>query len=305
MRLFQLSVLLLLTGAWACQKSVDPTVTVVRNAPDITTPVSNTSPVVSTTATLSAMVDLYAHFAMPFPASATQRIREINVYKDSSLIAKSAFRYDQAGLPASRTFTEGQANRVVSRVVSYTHDAGARLVRESVMALESNGLPAETPSSVTEYEYADGLLASVSRQSRVSFYPLNLTSRTTYRYTGKALTRATSINYYNALCSCNTPYPSDSTRQHFSDNNRQATRVDSVWLMCPPTASCSSQFSRQITTQTERDAKGNAVLIQTNANNQPLAKYTYRYDYQGPDGLISSAVNETLGLRYTFAYEPK
>ncbi len=276
----------------------------VPAVPQSTTPASTTAPVGSTTI-LSAVSDLYAQFATPLPTSATQRIREINVYKDTLLIAKSAFRYDQAGLLTSRTFTEGRVNGVISRVVSYTYDTGARLVRETVTNLESNGLPTEAPTSITEYDYAEGLLTSVSRKSRVSFYPLNLSGRITYRYTGKTLTRATSINYYNTLCSCNTTYPTDSTRQLFSDNTKQATRIDSVWLVCPPTAACSSQFSRQITTQTERDAKGNAVLIQTNANNQPVAKYTYTHQYEGPNGLISGSTNQTLGLRYAFVYESK
>ncbi|MBO0948703.1 hypothetical protein [Fibrella forsythiae] len=308
MKLFQTSVLLLLLSTWACQKSVDPTaaVTAALTTPaSSTSPVSNTTSVVSTTATLSAAVDLYAHFAMPFPTSATQRIREINIYKDSSLIAKSVFRYNQAGLLASRTFTEGQANGIVSRVVSYSYNADSRLARELVTPLDNNGLPTETPAAVIDYTYTGGLLASVSRKSRVSIYPLSLSGRTTYRYTGQALTKATSINYFSPLCACNTAYPSDSTRQLFSDNTKQATRVDSVWLVCPPGAACSSLFSRQIITQTERDAKGNAMLIQTNTNNQPVANYTYSYEYQGPEGLISSARNQTLGLRYTFVYESK
>ncbi|MEZ0542800.1 hypothetical protein [Fibrella arboris] len=288
----------------ACQKSVDPVVTRIVNTPDpVTAPVSNTPTLVSSTVSLPALADLYRQFAAPIPASATQRLKEINVYKDSSLVAKSTCQYNPVGLLASRIFIEGQPGGIVSRVISYTYGTDSQLLREAVSNLATSG--SEAPTSLTEYAYTNGLLASVSRQSRVSFYPLNLNNHTTYQYTGKALTSATSLSYYNALCSCNTAYPTDSTRQVFSADTKQTTRVDSVWLVCPPSAACSSQFSRQVATKTERDARGNIVLMQTSANSQPQASYTYSHQYTGPDGLISSSVNQTLGLRYVFVYEGK
>ena len=321
MKRFTSSLLLpLLALLLACKKPADPAVSIVVTPPvSTTTPVSNTSPVSTTTPATSSTVvwgqapydvDLFSQFAQPFPASSTQRLREITIYNGTKVVAQSSFSYDEIGRLTAQKFTKGLTQGPYAQKFIYAYDTNNRRVREEAYSLSENGAVNDPPYAITDYTYVDGLLTIAARKSKVSFYPLSLATKTTYQYAGGLLTKGMFLNYYSTGCVCNVPSPLDSTRQVLILNGKTTSRIDSTWHICYPGSSCQTSLQLRIVTQTERDDKGNVIMLTVDSkpqssNTETIKTYKYIHQYNGPDGLLSTSTSEGFGLRYEFIYESK
>ena len=62
----------------------------------------------------------------------------------------------------------------------------------------------------------------------------------------------------------------------------------------------------------ELDPRDNVLLLRTDerrfyrdGDQLTITTNAYTHQYNGPDRLISGSINQALGLRYEFVYEPK
>lgn len=289
----------------------------------VTSPVSTTSPTVPAPpaiprGTAPSGVDLYAQFAQPFSSLPDRRLKEINVFKDSALVASSTFMYSLVGLLASRTYLSYYNDGSASvRGVRYAYDGQGRLLNEANVQLKDPKDPtSEQITALTTYAYAGDRLAYANQKTpALSYLPgtLSLNAYTVYRYPRQDVREFIRLGYYSAVGTVNVTEPTDSTRQLLKTNIRLTTRTDSTWsILRIPGSPIQSFLVRRSLEETERDERGNATSIRntvtfysSETTQTTTTEQTYKHQYDGPGGLISSSVYPAYKLRYVFLYEPK
>ena len=301
------ALLLLSSLVWACQKPPEIVITPVVTPPPVVYYPPVTTPSVKPDA--PSGVDLYAQFAQPFISSATQRLKQINIYKDTLLVANSVFAYNNTGQVATVAYLRYFNGTPYRNTVSYAYDDQNRLIHDEESQLVMFSSYRETVTKTTDYSYTGSLLTSTLQKTNAYYVPttmLSVSNRTSYRYPGSNMTQVKKIGYYNPVGVVNTTEPVDSTRQMTTAAGNITTRVDSLF------SARTSILRQAVTTQQERDVKNNALSVRTdtrvfytNGEQLTTVRHVFTHQYNGPDGLVSSSANQTLGLRYEFIYEPK
>lgn len=290
----------LLTGLLSCKET----------PPERTIPASPTTPVESLTTIITSLPstpDLFIDLPLSFPESERYRVTAIQVStaSDNKPVSKVWFSYDPTtGRLSHKEFIDYRGN---NRAWGYDYlfDSQNRLTREKSSATEQLA-----PVDIT-YEYeGNRLMKSIQKTSAAYRNNLTLNLVTAYRYEGNRQVGATILNYYNAVAVSNVPYPMDSTRRQFvyGVNNQEIIVRDSVWrIPCYPNIPCINAFWRTDTTQRQFDQFGNLLKVNTSKEGGPYPNRTatFKYEYQGPGGLLSRISNPDLGVVYDFLFQEK
>ncbi|MBO0935230.1 hypothetical protein J2I47_01590 [Fibrella sp. HMF5335] len=302
--------LLLLSSSlfWACQEAPRSVIAPVVTPPVVYYPPVTTTPTVKPS--VPSGVDLYAQFAQPFASSATQRLKQINLYIDTLLVANSAFTYNSTGQVAMVAYLRYFGGEPYRNTVTYTYDSQGRLLREAFTEpINSGNGPEQVTTRQIDYTYTADKLSLAVEQSSIYFaFPsrLSVSARTRYGASVNGYDLITKIGYHNAVGGVNTAASVDSTRQLLSRTGNVVTRSDSLF------DARTSMLINYTIRRKELDPKNNVLLLRTDerrfyqsGDQLTVTTSAYTYQYNGPDGLLSGSTNQTLGLRYAFVYESK
>ena len=305
------ALLLLSSLMWACQKPPEVVITPVVITPPVVYYPPVTTPAVKPNA--PSGVDLYAQFAQPFTSSATQRLKQINIYKDTLLVANSVFAYNGTGQVAMVAYLRYSNGEPYRNTTTYTYDSQGRLLREAFTAPYNVGNgPEQVIYQQVDYSYTTDRLNLAVEQSTActacasnpSF--LSVSARRRYDRLGNGNELITRVGYHSNIAGANLTVSVDSTRQLLSRTGNVVVRTDSLF------DARTSVLNNYTIWRKELDPNNNILLLRTDerhfyqsGDQLTITTNTYTHQYNGPDGLISSSTNQALGLRYEFVYEPK